>query len=186
MADDWWDRLYSPDDDQEPASVAGGGRLPDWRTGQTIDLDKPTTDTDPQAEDPDPNDDETHEADDQPKHDRDSIPPWDPTAITERLLRAHHTQPIHQRIQDAAHQAWRSKPSLGQATYTLTGIWAAWHYGLTPWLIQATADAPIGVSIALVAIGWSIHRQAATTALPLAWCGHTAYTTTVIAAALHP
>ena len=58
--DDWWSRLYGPDEPEPapepgPAPAAAGrtvrvtgnsGRLPDWRTGQTIDLSDPDTDED--------------------------------------------------------------------------------------------------------------------------------------------
>jgi hypothetical protein len=65
-ADDWWDRLYDgdgqaladphPDNAPDPrpdaaptpdgaARSPSGGRLPDWRTGQTIDLSPPAPDT---------------------------------------------------------------------------------------------------------------------------------------------
>lgn len=53
MPDDWWERLYD-DGGQEPAPIPGGGRLPDWRTGQHINLDKPAPDTDTKTADTEP------------------------------------------------------------------------------------------------------------------------------------
>ena len=49
---DWWSQLYTPASpdtlsaapvDGAPAGRPGGGRLPDWRTGEVVDLSKPAT-----------------------------------------------------------------------------------------------------------------------------------------------
>lgn len=65
MSDDWWNTLYDPlpgdTGSTRPAKAApqarhlrGGGRLPDWRTGQHINLDKDAgEDTSTEAAEPD-------------------------------------------------------------------------------------------------------------------------------------
>ncbi|RLL68151.1 hypothetical protein [Streptomyces sp. Z26] len=90
-ADDWWDDLFDParPDTGSAAPVrppAGGARLPDWRTGQTIDLAQPEETAAPWADvpdeqplpvrrpaapavDPDPEDDEDEAAEDQDDED---------------------------------------------------------------------------------------------------------------------
>ncbi|GAA2463259.1 hypothetical protein [Streptomyces macrosporus] len=185
------DEEEPPTQEEEPAAGEGSEEGPRgrWRARLRKATDTPDTGAD-QPEYEGENTDDTADTSDAEEKDDGGVPPWDPVAIAGRLVHAHQHRPVHtrlhDRIQDLAQRAAQPKPRLGQAIFTLSGVWACWHYGLTPWLIQTTAGAPIGVSLGLVAVGWSIHRQTDGTALPVAWCGHAVYTTTVLAAALHP
>lgn len=76
----WWHALYEPDAaaeaEAEPDAPRGGwwaGRLPDWRKGETVDLDKPELvaeddpDEDPD-EDDEPEDDEPEQVEPRPRN----------------------------------------------------------------------------------------------------------------------
>ena len=110
---------------------------------------------------------------------------WDPVAIAERMVRAHQDQPVQARVASLADAARWAKPRAAQAAFTLSGVWVAWHGGLTPGLISVISGAPLGVSLGLVLLGWAIRRRSASSVLPVAWCGQCAFTTTVIAAVLN-
>ncbi|HLL33258.1 MAG TPA: hypothetical protein VK545_05040, partial [Streptomyces sp.] len=139
------------------------------------------TDSDPDASGPDTRPDR------QDEEDRDGgVPPWDPVAVAGRLVRAHQTRPVHGRIQALAQKAVTRQRRIGPGIYTATGAWAGWKIGLTPWLIDVTAGAPLGISLLLVWFGWSLHRASDQAVLLVAWCGRAAYTSTVLAVALQP
>ena len=85
-AADWWSKLYAPASPDTlsaaPAAVggagagpAGGGRLPDWRAGEVVDLSKPADakPADADADDVDPEDpvEESDDADDAEEFDDD-------------------------------------------------------------------------------------------------------------------
>jgi hypothetical protein len=46
---DWWDRLYADESPKRPPRMAD--RLPDWRTGQTVQLGKPEPEPEPEPDD---------------------------------------------------------------------------------------------------------------------------------------
>jgi hypothetical protein len=49
---DWWDRLYADESPKRPPRMAD--RLPDWRTGQTVQLGKPEPEPEPEPVAPAP------------------------------------------------------------------------------------------------------------------------------------
>ncbi|NGO68542.1 hypothetical protein [Streptomyces boncukensis] len=191
--DDWWDRLYAdrgdagrPDTGHRPDTrprTIGGGRLPDWRHGEQLDLkpepppaepDVPTADADEPA------------ATDDAEAPEPELPNWDPLRIADRIVQAQRARPpVGERARRLVTTV-QAKPRAGQLLYGVTGIAAAWHIGLTPWLLEHTDDAPLGISVVLCLIGWAIHRRTAQTVLPVAWAGHAVWTSTVISLFLHP
>ncbi|NGO73770.1 hypothetical protein [Streptomyces boncukensis] len=193
MTDDWWNRLYADHTDtgRRPDTrtrTIGGGRLPDWRRGEVIDLSKPEpTPTEPDVRTADA--DEPTESDDAeaPKPTAEpELPRWDPLRIADRIVQAQRARPpVGERARRLVATV-QAKPRTGQLLYGVTGIAAAWHIGLTPWLLEHTDDAPLGISVALCLIGWAIHRRTAQTVLPAAWTGHAVWTSTVINLFLHP
>ncbi|MFD4968936.1 hypothetical protein [Streptomyces sp. NPDC058424] len=113
-------------------------------------------------------------------------PAWDPVAIADRIVRAYRDRPASTRLRDAADVAWKSKARLGQLVFTASGVWAAWRIGMTPWLLQHTADAPIGIPVAVLGAGWLVNRRCDAGPLLIAWTGRAVYTATVINLVLHP
>lgn len=81
-SDAWWNELYPDDDDEVPAKVRrvriASPRLPNWRKGEVVDLDKADPD-DPEA------DDEEEEA--PPDWEEDTADPDDPAARTPGAVR---------------------------------------------------------------------------------------------------
>ncbi|MEV5079394.1 hypothetical protein AB0K74_11370 [Streptomyces sp. NPDC056159] len=135
---------------------------------------------------PDP---ETEEKPEEGKPDApaDGQPPaWDPVAIADRIVRAYRERPASTRLRDAADVAWKSKARLGQLVFTASGVWAAWRIGMTPWLLQHTADAPIGIPVAVLGAGWLVNRRCDAGPLLIAWIGRAVYTATVINLVLYP
>ncbi|MFB7461271.1 hypothetical protein [Streptomyces sp. NPDC056188] len=113
-------------------------------------------------------------------------PAWDPLAVTDRIVRAYRDRPASVRLRDAADVVVRSKARLGQLVFTASGVWAAWRIGLTPWLLDITADAPIGIPVLVLGAGWLVNRRCDPGPLLLAWTGRAVYTATVITLVLHP
>ncbi|WP_026328674.1 MULTISPECIES: hypothetical protein [Streptomyces] len=180
----------------EPSHVRGGGRLPDWRRGELVDLEKPDAPEpgpparpkrqEPEPESP-PKPDKTEPDDEEDQADEPAStpPPWDPVAVADRIVQAQKERTLADRARHLATAA-KAGPRLGRLVYAASGVWAAWHVGLTPWLLSVTATAPLGVPAGLVLVGWALHRRSARAVLPVAWCGHALFTATVITLALHP
>ncbi|MFF2650585.1 hypothetical protein [Streptomyces sp. NPDC058045] len=130
----------------------------------------------------DADDDQAAEAE---EGEQDKRPAWDPTRIAERtaarINEARKETPFTQRITSAVVSVATADGSLNRVFYAASGMWAAWKIGFTPWLQDATSDAPVMVSLVVCLIGWAIHRSTKDAALPLAWAGHATATATVIA-----
>lgn len=205
MSDDWWDTLYAddtyrdtPTGSENPGQGAETGQasrhIPDWRHGPTplevlnkTDTTKEETGqqdaTDTEHDNTDSENTETEE------NTRDTTPRWDPTAVADHILAAHQRRAIGDRATTTARSviatATAPRAGAGRILSAGSGIAASWWIGLTPWLIERLDGAPIGVSIGLILIGWSIHRSATHHAAPIRWCAHSLYTCCVIAAFLH-
>jgi hypothetical protein len=144
MADDWWDHLYN--DDQEPASVAGGGRLPDWRNGPiNLDTDTKTADTEPAT----PDTQEAHDTPDQPQQD------GEPAAETEPRRTPKTPTP---RIEDFRISQLRRILQRAVLLNTPAAAAGAWTYG------AFTADWSTGIPQTV--LGW-MHDAATTSTSPL-------------------
>ncbi|MFJ8345065.1 hypothetical protein ACIQ9J_01550 [Streptomyces sp. NPDC094153] len=113
-------------------------------------------------------------------------PAWDPVAVADRIVRAYRDRPASERLRDAADVVVKSKARLGQLVFTASGVWAAWRIGMTPWLLQHTADAPIGIPVLVLGAGWLVNRRCDAGPLLIAWTGRAVYTATVINLVLHP
>ncbi|GED89329.1 hypothetical protein [Streptomyces sp. 6-11-2] len=113
-------------------------------------------------------------------------PAWDPVAVADRIVRGYRERPATVRLRDAADVAWKSKARLGQLVFTGSGVWAAWRVGLTPWLLQHTADAPIGIPVLILGVGWLVNRRCDAGPLLISWISRAVYTATVINLVLHP
>ena len=154
---------------------------------QDKDKDQPEDADESENKDKDPDKDPDKEKSEAP--DEDQAPGWDPTTVAGRVLDSHRARPVHQRAatatKDAVAAVTAPRASTGRLLFAASSIGASWWIGLTPWLIENLDGAPIGVSIALVVVGWSIHRAAASAAAPVRWCAHSLYTCCVIAAFLH-
>lgn len=163
---DWWDRLYAEEQPPAPAPVRGGGRLPDWRTGQHADLsqggqdspdtapeqdtapdtqrDTDTPDTAPTSTDtPVPTD---TEQDNPPDTDRDTEGDSTPTRSPWRRVIGHPgTRPAYRNPEPtrspraALADTWHATPTrLRWLTYHGTAAAAGWTLGLVDYATHVT------------------------------------------------
>ena len=140
----------------------------------------------PEPED-EPEDDEEGEGGEEGEDEEETAPPgWDPVAIADRIVHAYHKRPAGVRLKHAAQVITHSRARWGQLVYTATGVWAAWRIGFTPWLYHFTANAPLGIPIVALGVGWAVNRRLDGTPLVFAWVGRAIYTATVINLVLHP
>lgn len=138
----------------------------------------------PEQEEPASETDDEGDSDD----DQDERKPatWDPVAIADRIVHAYQQRPATERLKHAAQVVVHSRAQIGQLIYTASGVWAAWRIGFTPWLLHFTADAPEGVPVFFVGLGWLVNRRFDAAPMVVAWIGRAAYTATVINLVLHP
>lgn len=146
--------------------------------------------------------DDTHEEDqdEDANEDEQHLPVWHPARIAQgtagAVVNTHRKKPLHKRAatagqavtnagQDVAKAVNAPRPSLGRLVYAASAIATPWWLGLTPWLTEHLDGAPLGVSIGLILIGWSIHRTGSRAVAPVAWCAHSLYVCCVISAFLH-
>lgn len=135
----------------------------------------------------DPDEETEPDTDDSEEEQEDAKPPaWDPVAVADRIAAAYRERPAGERLKHAAEVVVHSRARFGQLIYTATGVLAAWRIGLTPWLLHHTADAPIGVPVGILGIGWLVNRRLDPGPLLIAWTGRAIYTATVINLVLHP
>lgn len=133
---------------------------------------------------PEPDEDEETEEDDDPE--KATPPAWDPVAIADRIARAYRDRPVGERLRDAAEVVVNSRARVGQLFFTASGVWVAWRFGFTPWLMRFTADAPVGIPVLAFGLGWGLNRRLDATALFFVWIGRAIYTATLINLVLHP
>lgn len=132
-------------------------------------------------------DEPVDETDEGTEDDPDGPPPrWDPVAIADRITHAYQQRSAGERLRHAVDVVAQSKAQFGQLAYTATGVWAAWRIGFTPWLLHFTADAPIGIPILALGLGWLVHRRLDPGPTLIAWTGRAIYTATAINLVLHP
>lgn len=129
---------------------------------------------------------EETEPDEDEETDGKGPPGWDPTVIADRIVHAYQQRTVGERLKHAADVVVHSRARFGQLFYTASGVWAAWRIGLTPWLLHFTADAPIGIPVLFLGVGWLVNRRFDPGPLLIAWVGRAAYTATVINLVLHP
>ncbi|MFJ5151389.1 hypothetical protein ACIQCF_07335 [Streptomyces sp. NPDC088353] len=171
---DWLDDILDSDPGPAREKPAKKRRAPAGPKGESEET-KPDPGTEEKPEEGKPD----APADDQP-------PAWDPVAVADRIVRAYRERPASIRLRDAADVAWKSKARLGQLVFTASGVWAAWRIGLTPWLLHATSDAPIGIPVLVLGLGWLVNRRCDPGPWLIAWAGRAVYTATAITLVLHP
>lgn len=111
---------------------------------------------------------------------------WDPVAVADRIVHAYQQRPAGERLKHAAQVVVASRARFGQLVYTASGVWAARQVGFTPWLLHFDHDAPVGIPVGILGLGWLVNRRLDGTPLLVAWCGRAIYTATVINLFLHP
>ncbi|MBW1603411.1 hypothetical protein JJV70_15125 [Streptomyces sp. JJ66] len=193
-ADDWWDRLYADEPTTTaPARVRGGGRLPDWRTGQHADLTAPAPDTAPDTE-PDADTDRDSTPDSAPTSDdtpdtADTEPDSQPdTGSAPSPWRRVVSHPGHRPAYQTPHPArspraaladtWHHAPArLRWLTYHATAAAAGWTLGLVDYATHITAwIAANGLThpqawfwYAIAAATALLHHRTRGLWLPVAW-----------------
>ncbi|MFC1410389.1 hypothetical protein ACEZCY_14100 [Streptacidiphilus sp. N1-12] len=170
---DWWDRLYTEAAAPAPAPAAPPHqRLPDWRTGEGIELGKPEAPAEPDPE-PEPAEAEEEqllaEDEEEPDDQEDAeAEDWDePEARSRRspreMLSAHSTQ----------------RRRFAILVYNGTAAAAGWGIGLVPAIHtliascaqqtqSTTAGVILGVGIC-IAIGAAVDQRTRHAWAPLAW-----------------
>jgi hypothetical protein len=199
-ADDWWDRLYGydgqdladprpdnapdarPDAATKPDGAArtpSGGRLPDWRTGQTIDLSPPAPNTSTPPTTPastgstaDPDTPDSSEADDDP----DSGPATDArpdTAPTRSRNPLRKVSTAAARMHSRNHAARPSNRRLRALVFNAAAASAGYAIGLVPllasWLPSTGHSAAgvlaLGCAGAGAVTGWTVFSRPAVTVI---------------------
>lgn len=183
--DDWWDRLYDPlDAELAPTRTpAPADRLPDWRTGQTVNLDDPDDESDDDEladEDVDPDDDEP---------DDDEV--VEVIEETDDGTRVRRTVSIRRYLADHRDQEHRLRVLAYNGSAALTG----WGLGIVPRLHGLIAEcahdtgspgAALVVGVAMtIAIGLLIDRRTRGWWGPLAWTCRIPLASAVLALGLY-
>lgn len=171
---DWW-RAGSPGRPDNPP--------PHLDMSKPSDADEPDTGVDADATEWCASKDTADTSKDTPDSgEDDGVPRWDPTHLATRAAtrwvqrgRDEERVPLPDRARHAVQAVSEHRANVRGAVSTGAGVALTWWTGVTPWLIDATDDAPIGVLIALALVAWLIKQRWAGTlcAWPTAALAHT-------------